>query len=235
MAAQEAIKEQYSVPWSKKVTASAPAGDATSSSPSTPSSPKPAKTPIDVPIVPDSQPASSPEPAPVPVAPTPTEAAARPSARIAILEGAEAHGPSTSLSAASSPPLAELDAPPIAAQEVSPELSAAASSASDAVAPAPQQATNADPADGASPPATLTDPSPAPFSPAKPEPRPRVLTKAHFEYALKNSSSSGSEELGALPELRKWNDQFGDAGSKKNKRSGFGKGFGFGEREGKKP
>jgi len=87
----------------------------------------------------------------------------------------------------------------------------------------------------------------------------RTLTNAHFKIALANSSSSGSEEAGALPELRKvslrlqasfqpllpsltlslslslafslskWNDQFGDAGTKKNKKSGFGKGFGFGE------
>ncbi|CED82546.1 aaa-domain-containing protein [Phaffia rhodozyma] len=65
---------------------------------------------------------------------------------------------------------------------------------------------------------------------AKKEIKKRVLMARHFEYALKNTSSSGSEEMGSLPQLRKWNEEFGEAGTKKNKKSGFGKGFGFGEK-----
>ncbi|WVQ83506.1 hypothetical protein IAT38_005647 [Cryptococcus sp. DSM 104549] len=62
----------------------------------------------------------------------------------------------------------------------------------------------------------------------KEEPKPRVLAYKHFKTALGEIRPSSSEE-GSLPELRKWAEQFGEGGTKKGKKSGFGKGFGFGD------
>lgn len=72
---------------------------------------------------------------------------------------------------------------------------------------------------------------------------PRVLLKKHFDIALTEIRPSSSEE-GSLPELRKvsvtmrsaknladvkWADQFGEGGTQKGRKKGFGKGFGFGD------
>ncbi|WWD16805.1 hypothetical protein CI109_101237 [Kwoniella shandongensis] len=60
------------------------------------------------------------------------------------------------------------------------------------------------------------------------KPKPRVLGWKHFKVALEEIRPSSSEE-GSLPELRKWAEQFGEGGTRKGKKSGFGKGFGFGD------
>jgi len=56
----------------------------------------------------------------------------------------------------------------------------------------------------------------------------RILTGRHFETALREIRPSSSEE-GTLPELRKWAEQFGEGGTKRGQKSGFGKSFGFGD------
>ncbi|WVQ74383.1 hypothetical protein IAR50_003984 [Cryptococcus sp. DSM 104548] len=56
----------------------------------------------------------------------------------------------------------------------------------------------------------------------------RVLLSKHFKVALSEIRPSASEE-GSLPELRKWAEQFGEGGKRKGRKSGFGKGFGFGD------
>ncbi|WVW79693.1 hypothetical protein I302_101663 [Kwoniella bestiolae CBS 10118] len=61
-----------------------------------------------------------------------------------------------------------------------------------------------------------------------PEPPVRILAWKHFKIALEEIRPSSSEE-GSLPELRKWSEQFGEGGTRKGKKSGFGKGFGFGD------
>ncbi|KAK6906885.1 hypothetical protein I203_100872 [Kwoniella mangroviensis CBS 8507] len=61
-----------------------------------------------------------------------------------------------------------------------------------------------------------------------PEPVARVLGWKHFKIALEEIRPSSSEE-GSLPELRKWSEQFGEGGTRKGKKSGFGRGFGFGD------
>jgi hypothetical protein len=70
----------------------------------------------------------------------------------------------------------------------------------------------------------------------------RVLQWQHFESALSEISPSSTED-GTLPELKKvrfkirrqlygltiqWAEQYGDGGSKRSPRKGFGKSFGFG-------
>ncbi|WRT65401.1 uncharacterized protein IL334_002344 [Kwoniella shivajii] len=59
-------------------------------------------------------------------------------------------------------------------------------------------------------------------------PKFRVVAWKHFKIALEEIRPSSSEE-GSLPELRKWSEQFGEGGTRKGKKSGFGKGFGFGD------
>jgi hypothetical protein len=66
----------------------------------------------------------------------------------------------------------------------------------------------------------------------------RTLTRKHFEVALSEIRPSSSEE-GSLPELRKvslplsysadllWAEQFGEGGTQRGRKKGFGKGFGF--------
>ncbi|WWC68925.1 uncharacterized protein I206_102861 [Kwoniella pini CBS 10737] len=61
-----------------------------------------------------------------------------------------------------------------------------------------------------------------------PKPQPRILAWKHFKIALEEIRPSSSEE-GSLPELRKWSEQFGEGGTRKGRKSGFGKGFGFGD------
>lgn len=56
----------------------------------------------------------------------------------------------------------------------------------------------------------------------------RTVTAAHFNTALNEIRPSSSEE-GTLPELRKWAELYGEGGREKGKKSGFGKGFGFGD------
>ena len=223
MAAQEAIKEQFSVPWlAKKPAGATPlAGNTPSSSPA-PSSSKPAKATIGIPVAAEPMQPATPEPVAVPAEPATTEAATSGSTaeRVALLECDDV-GPSASSSSSVSAVIQP-------ASEAGTATPAETSAAGETVAPStttPETPKTAGP----------TGDSESPSTPSATQvPKPRVLTQAHFAFALKNSSSSGSEELGALPELRKWNEQFGDAGTKKNKRSGFGKGFGFGEREVKK-
>jgi hypothetical protein len=218
MAAQEAIKEQFSVPWlaKKPAEASAPPGDTASSSSSSPPSSKPAKATIGITVAPEPSQPTTPEPVAAPAVPATTEAASssasaqdRPAEEpVAVLEGGAAEIPSQKPEAAA--------AQPASSNTVAGETQSPSGEVAESEPPTPR-------------------PEQVLAPPAVSGPKPRVLTQAHFAYALKNSSSSGSEELGALPELRKWNEQFGDAGTKKNKRSGFGKGFGFAEREPKKP
>ncbi|KAL7419851.1 hypothetical protein Q5752_005767 [Cryptotrichosporon argae] len=56
----------------------------------------------------------------------------------------------------------------------------------------------------------------------------RVIRRKHFETALSEIRPSATEE-GTLPELRRWAEQFGEGGKKRGSKSGFGKGFGFGD------
>lgn len=78
----------------------------------------------------------------------------------------------------------------------------------------------------------------------KPSPERRTLALKHFEVALGEIRPSSSEE-GSLPELRKvnytlrekstaandvqWAEQFGEGGTQRGRKKGFGKGFGFSE------
>jgi hypothetical protein len=57
----------------------------------------------------------------------------------------------------------------------------------------------------------------------------RMLTNANFEKALKEITPSGSETLGSLADLRRWNDEFGEGRKDKRKHQIWGKDrFGFG-------
>lgn len=59
---------------------------------------------------------------------------------------------------------------------------------------------------------------------------PRILQSRHFNKALKEITPSSSESLGSLSALRKWNEEFGEGGTKKRKIM-WGKGmFGFAEK-----
>lgn len=58
----------------------------------------------------------------------------------------------------------------------------------------------------------------------------RVIGAKHFQAALLEVRPSTTEE-GTLPELRRWAEQFGEGGTRKNRKKGFGKGFGFGSAE----
>lgn len=62
---------------------------------------------------------------------------------------------------------------------------------------------------------------------------PRVLHMRHFEIAMKEITPSSSES-GNLPELRKWNSQYGEGGTQRGKKSGYGAKFGFGDAGGGK-
>lgn len=206
------------MPWlaKKPVEAFSAASDAVNAPPPSPSSSKPAKATIGISVTADPAPSSTPEPVAEPVTPATTEAAAN----------ASIDAP-TSASLRDQPAVervAVLESGEAGSTSTitSNEALAVDSTASNTVTPSARM-TESDHEQPLTPP------------PTEVKHKPRVLTQAHFAYALKNSSSSGSEELGALPELRKWNEQFGDAGTKKNKRSGFGKGFGFGDCEVKKP
>lgn len=67
-----------------------------------------------------------------------------------------------------------------------------------------------------------------PIEPLAPQKLTRILRAKHFETALGEIRPSSSEE-GTIGELRKWAELYGEGGTKKGKKSGFGKGFGFGE------
>lgn len=201
MAAQEAIKEQYTLPWAARQAADrVSAGDSSTPAPS-PSPSKPAKSPIDIPVTPEAEAEAVPEqPQVVPSKPAPVQDASgtdQPTVtRVLLAEGGEL----PSLSS-----LPDVHEAPTAAQLVPSATAPKSHPPSDQAAPlTPPETTNANPADSdsSSPPSSPSGPS----TPLSTEPKLRVLTKAHFEYALKNSSSSGSEELGALPELRKVRD-----------------------------
>lgn len=70
--------------------------------------------------------------------------------------------------------------------------------------------------------------NPEDAEPIAPQKLTRVLRAKHFETALGEIRPSSSEE-GTIGELRKWAELYGEGGTKKGKKSGFGKGFGFGE------
>lgn len=59
----------------------------------------------------------------------------------------------------------------------------------------------------------------------RPESDTRVLSKRHFETALREIKPSSSED--GIAELRKWARQYGEGGDLKGRKQGFGKGFGF--------
>lgn len=67
-----------------------------------------------------------------------------------------------------------------------------------------------------------------PIEPISSQKLTRVLRAKHFETALGEIRPSSSEE-GTIGELRKWAELYSEGGTKKGKKSGFGKGFGFGE------
>lgn len=51
----------------------------------------------------------------------------------------------------------------------------------------------------------------------------RVLDLQHFNKALLEITPSSSETLGSLPELRKWNDEFGEGRKDRKRRQVWGK------------
>jgi hypothetical protein len=56
----------------------------------------------------------------------------------------------------------------------------------------------------------------------------RTITAAHFKIALSEIRASASED-GEISALRKWSERFGEGGTQRGKKSGFGNGFGFGD------
>ena len=56
---------------------------------------------------------------------------------------------------------------------------------------------------------------------------PRILRKKHFTLALREISPS-SAEGSSLEELRKWASKFGEGGTERGKKGGYGGKFGFG-------
>lgn len=81
---------------------------------------------------------------------------------------------------------------------------------------------------GSSDPGAKSAEDSAPIEPLAPQKLSRILRAKHFETALGEIRPSSSEE-GTIGELRKWAELYGEGGTKKGKKSGFGKGFGFGE------
>ncbi|EJU05449.1 AAA-domain-containing protein [Dacryopinax primogenitus] len=67
-----------------------------------------------------------------------------------------------------------------------------------------------------------------PVSPPPPSITQRVLRPHHFAKALTEISASTSESLGTLSDLRKWNEEFGEGGTKRGRRKRWGAKFGFG-------
>ncbi|KAG1803621.1 uncharacterized protein HD556DRAFT_1533135 [Suillus plorans] len=62
----------------------------------------------------------------------------------------------------------------------------------------------------------------------EPPPHVRVIYARHFTKALKEVTSSSSESLGSLADLRKWNEEFGEGRKDKKRHQVWGKGrFGF--------
>ena len=57
---------------------------------------------------------------------------------------------------------------------------------------------------------------------------PRVLHLKHFTQALREISPSSAEGA-SLEELRKWASKFGEGGTERGKKGGYGAKFGFGE------
>ncbi|KAJ9122520.1 hypothetical protein QFC22_001949 [Naganishia vaughanmartiniae] len=56
----------------------------------------------------------------------------------------------------------------------------------------------------------------------------RIITMKHFEIAMQEITPSSSES-GNLPELRKWASQYGEGGTERGKKAGYGSKFGFGD------
>lgn len=60
----------------------------------------------------------------------------------------------------------------------------------------------------------------------------RVLSRRHFDKALKEITPSSSESLGSLSDLRKWNEEFGEGRKDRKRKSIWGRGrFGFTDRD----
>lgn len=88
----------------------------------------------------------------------------------------------------------------------------------------PPEATLSDSPDFSDP----ASPSP-PSTPSAPTPTtsPRILRPHHFTKALHEITASTSESLGTLSDLRKWNEEFGEGGSKRGNKRRWGDKFGF--------
>ncbi|KZO95693.1 AAA-domain-containing protein [Calocera viscosa TUFC12733] len=56
----------------------------------------------------------------------------------------------------------------------------------------------------------------------------RILRPHHFAKALTEITASTSESIGTLSDLRKWNEEFGEGGSRRGRRKRWGDRFGFG-------
>ena len=67
-----------------------------------------------------------------------------------------------------------------------------------------------------------------PASPLPPNLPPRILHLRHFTQALGEISPSSAEGA-SLEELRKWASKFGEGGTERGKKGGYGAKFGFGE------
>ncbi|KAJ9098614.1 hypothetical protein QFC21_004261 [Naganishia friedmannii] len=64
--------------------------------------------------------------------------------------------------------------------------------------------------------------------PSSHKPAARIITMKHFEIAMQEITPSSSES-GNLPELRKWASQYGEGGTERGKKAGYGSKFGFGD------
>lgn len=202
LAAQEAVKEAFDVPWSKARTSAPPpppksesAVPASDSSDSGPSKPPVAET-LPSTDEPAAKPPADEKPVPVPVSGSVPEASGEREEPSCVLVDSSAPSPVPTL----------LDSQPASSSSSSPSPSSSAPPpASPAIASAPTE--ESAPSQSAAPSMPVDEPSPVASTssaPRKPTPLPtRILTQAHFDVALKNSSSSGSELLGALPDLRK--------------------------------
>ncbi|KAF9069916.1 hypothetical protein BDP27DRAFT_1324801 [Rhodocollybia butyracea] len=63
-------------------------------------------------------------------------------------------------------------------------------------------------------------------------PHARILSRRHFDKALKEITPSSSESLGSLADLRKWNEEFGEGRKNRKRKSIWGRGrFGFTDKD----
>lgn len=61
-----------------------------------------------------------------------------------------------------------------------------------------------------------------PAPPAQAGPVPRLITKEHFDIALKEIPASLTDEMESLTELRKWDTQYGGGNLRKGVKPGWG-------------